>query len=78
MSAGRPSRVQTSYTVVPKTMPYTVSTGVKRECAIATVTRIPFDYVPPPENVELRNIPTNWPADEEWSRDPSWGYYGQR
>lgn len=64
--------VQTSYAIVPKSMPVIVSTGSQRECHIANLSHIPYDYVPPPENIEMTTVPYKWPSDEEWSRMPNW------
>jgi hypothetical protein len=64
--------VQTSYNTTPKTMAVRVSTGADRECRLASLSGIPYDYVPPPENVLLTTVPNKWPSDEEWSRMPAW------
>jgi hypothetical protein len=60
------------YRMVPKSMPVRVSTGSERECSIANLSGIPYDYVPPPENINLMTVPFKWPKDEEWTRIPDW------
>lgn len=64
--------VQAVHKMMPKDMPVVVSTGVDRECHLASASNIPFDYVPPPEDLLLTTVPYKWPSDEEWSRMPNW------
>ena len=40
----------------------------KRECVIANMGDIPFNYVPPPANLALNSIPYKWPSGQEWSQ----------
>lgn len=64
--------VPKTVTMVPKMMPVVVNTGAQRECRIANLSGIPYDYVPPPEDFVSTTIPFKWPASEDWSRMPSW------
>jgi hypothetical protein len=64
--------VQNAFRAVQKGMPTRVSTGSERECRIASMSNIPYDFVPPPEDLLLTTIPYKWPSDEEWSRMPAW------
>lgn len=69
---GNRRAVQTNFRLTPKDVAVRVSTGAERECRLAGASNIPYDYVPPPENLELTTIPFKWPSDEEWSRMPNW------
>jgi hypothetical protein len=64
--------VPSSYRMTAKSMPIKLDTGNRRECVLANLSGIPFDYVPPPEGEYLMTVPFKWPADEEWSRMPNW------
>lgn len=64
--------VQTNFRITPKDVAVNVSTGSDRECRLASISQIPYDYVPPPENLILTTVPYKWPSDQEWSRMPDW------
>jgi hypothetical protein len=39
-----------------------------RECSIASMGDVPFDYVPPPTNLVMNAIPYKWPTGQEWDK----------
>ena len=57
-----------------KTVPCSISTNSQIECVRAIKSQIPFDYVPPPENIELNVIPYKWPSEDDWSPIETWNY----
>ena len=48
------------------------ATGAAQDCSMYSLAKIPYDYVPPPENVAMATVPYKWPTDEDWSRSISW------
>jgi hypothetical protein len=64
--------VQTVFGVRTKSASTVVNTGSARDCYMAASSKIPFDYVPPPEDVVRNTVPYKWPSDEEWSRAYIW------
>ncbi len=45
-----------------------------RECRIASLSDIPYDYVPPPTNLAMNSVPYKWPTGQEWSRSYQFEY----
>lgn len=64
--------VMFNYGIQPKIRTSVFNTESSRECDMAARANIPFNYVPPPDNVVVNHIPVQWPAAEQWSRSFSW------
>ncbi len=65
-------QVSTGGFVTQKTAPYPYVPDSRTECYISGVSKIPLNYVPPPESMLLRKVPYKWPDDEGWSRSTFW------
>lgn len=65
-------QVQMNAGVARKTSATVFASGAARECALYSTARIPYDYVPPPENIAMATIPYKWPIADDWSRSWSW------
>jgi hypothetical protein len=59
--------VRTSYRLVPKSAMVKIDTGSDRECFMANLSGIPYDYVHPSDTMTLNTVPFKWPQDEEWT-----------
>lgn len=57
---------------VRKTSATVFASGAAKDCAMFSSAHIPYDYVPPPENIAMATIPYKWPAGDDWSRSWSW------
>ena len=65
---------QPFFAIMKKTSMTSSNTDSIRECELAADSRLPFDFVPPPQALLLNTVPYKWPSDSDWdnSRSATW------
>ena len=72
LKSGHPMKATDWNFYQQKTANVAISDDSGRECWLAAQSKIPANYVPPPQNLsKLMTVPYKWPDDEDWSRSPS-------